>query len=171
MITGIELPLQHVRPVRIRDLEETALCLSYDNRGIHLLIDHLGDHAQAVFLNGEYAFRSFKVDAVHDWKGLAITNFGVIVDVGSGLNTYNEWPPLGALTIGPRGVELQVENRDHHGFFNNEGLRLSFQGPEVNEGLGVSFTKWAFQIGDNKNPEFVWVNAGRENSRELAPTP
>lgn len=159
MAVDLKLPVAQVRPVRIRALQESALCLSYDNRGIHILVDRFEDSARAIFLNGENAFHSFRVEAIHDWKGLALTNYEIVVDLGSAFDSENEWPPLGAISVGPDGVFLQVAITDHHGFTDKEGLKLDVEGSTIAPGLRASFTRWAFQIGEKDSPQFFWLNA------------
>jgi hypothetical protein len=140
-------------------LKESALCLSYDTRGIHFLVDRIEESVKAIILAGDHAFHCFDIDVTHNWKGLAVTEFELVVDVTSAFDCANQSPPLGALSLAPDGVQLQVAMKDHHGFTDKEPLKLSKQGPEVGNGLRASFKRWAFKIGDKEKPQYIWIQS------------
>lgn len=158
MTGSIQLPLQSLRPARIRELQTSSLCLSYDKRGIHILFDRLEDSSKAILLNGDHAFQSFDVDRTHSWKGLAIFKYDIVVDVSSAIDTENQWPPLGAISLTPDGVLMRVAEI-HHGFLDEIGLKLSIECPTIDRGLHASFTRWAFRFGDTDDPQFLWIEA------------
>lgn len=155
----LTLELADLRPVRIRDLEQSALCLSYDKRRIHILVDHQEDDSRAVLLNGEHAFHSYGIEAVHNSKAIAITEYGIIVDVSSACDTENQWPPLGAITIGAEGVKLQVAVSAGYGFTDKMGLKLGIEAQKVAPGISATFKRWAFKLGDPDRPQFIWIDA------------
>jgi hypothetical protein len=96
---------------------------------------------------------------VHDWKGLAVTDYRLVVDVGSAIDTENQWAPLGAISLGSKGVELSVLTKDYHGFPEKVGLQLGIECPAISPSLQASFTRWAFQIGDEDRPQHLWFEA------------
>ena len=164
MKADLTLPIEGLRPVRIRELKESALCLSYDQRQTHILVDRYEDRSKAIFLNGKYAFHCFDVDVVHDWKGLALTEYKIVVDVASAVDSANDWPPLGAITLGPDGVQLQVAERDQ-GFTDRLALKLGVDLCEIAAGLRVSFSRWAFRFGEGAEAQSLWIDATAENEK------
>src|SRR5690242_6247841 len=127
MALELQLPLGSLRPVRIRELKESALCLSYDKRGIHFLVDRFEGNVKAILLNGEHAFHSFEAESANNWKGLALTGFEIVVDLDSAMDTENEWPPLGAISLGSNGVELRVTTSNHYGITDDMDLKLGIE--------------------------------------------
>ncbi len=159
MIKDLTLPLSLLRPVRIRELQESALCLSYDKRGIHILVERLEGRSTAVFLNGDYAFRSFEIDVTHDWKGLALTDYDIVVDLASAFDSENQFPIPGAIAVGPEGDRLGVSVKDHTGFLDKETLKLNADVPEIATGLRTSFMRWAFRIREADQFQLIWIDA------------
>jgi hypothetical protein len=160
MVTSnFQLPVSELRPVRIRDLEQSALCFSYDEHGLDILVDHFEGNAKAILLNGEHAFHSYAIEAAYNWKGLAVGNYQLVVDISSALDTENTGVPLGALSLSSNGVLLQVATTNSYGFTEKSGLKLNTQSPVVAPGLQTSFTRWAFQFGDKEQPQTFWIDA------------
>jgi hypothetical protein len=147
LTTSPRLPLSELRPVRIRELRETALCYSYDKRATHLFVVRLGDFTTAVCLNGEYAFRAFDVDVVNNWKGLVIPEARIEVELGSAFDYEVNSAPLGALLVGYQGARIRVEMKSRRGFDENIDLPLGLNLADVSGSLDVGFRKWSFVIG------------------------
>lgn len=162
MIDGLKLPLERLRPVRLRELQENALCFSYENDGAHILVRRAEDGSTGVFLNGDYAFRSFEIDIRNNWKALALTDYEIVVDIASAFDSENRWPAAGTIMIGPEGARLGVTVLDSHGFVDKEALKLDVSIPNVAPGLGVSFRRWAFRVRDGDESQLIWIEA-KEN--------
>ena len=158
MPLNLELSLDQVRPVRVRDLQESALCFSYDKRGLHFLVDRFEQNVKVIFLSGDHAFHSYNIEIAHDWKGLAL-RYELVVDVDSAFDTENRWSPLGALSLNSIGVQLRVKTRNGYGFDDESDLRLGIVGPTVAAGPQVSFSRWGFRIGDKDRPQHFWVES------------
>jgi hypothetical protein len=156
---NLELPFDQVRPIRVRDLQESALCFSYDKRGLHFLVDRFEENVRVILLNGDHAFHSYNIERVHDWKGLAVTDYELVVDVESAIDTENRWPPLGALSLSSVGPQLQVAITNGYGLTDEESLRLGMKGPLVSPGLQATFTRWGFQLGNKDRPQHFWVQS------------
>jgi len=124
-----------------------------------MFLQRTGDRSDAVFLNGDYAFHSFQVDVTHDWKGLALTDCDVVVDVSSAFDTENQWPTPGAIAINSKGAELGVIVRDPHGFTDKAELALDIQVPNITPSLEVSFRRWAFRVQEGDVAQLLWIEA------------
>jgi hypothetical protein len=126
---------------------------------MHIYFDWYGDSGKAILLNGDHAFYSLNLDRVHDWSGLAVSDYKLVVDLDSALDTENRWPPLGSLSLGLDGVSLRVASTDAHGFREQSALKLGVECESVEPRLQVSFTRWAFQIGQEDDQQFFWIEA------------
>lgn len=157
----LELPLNKLRPIRLRDLQETALCLSYDNRGIDIFVQRIEERAIAVFLTGEYAMRAFQLDRQHDWKGLAVPIDGLLVDARSALDSASQSPPLGSVVLAADGPKLQVAMKDSYGFENSTGLALNFEVQPVSSGVEAAFTRWSFRLGPEEDAPVYSIDAAK----------
>lgn len=159
MTAGIELPLNKVRLVRVRELQESALCFSYDKYGIHILVDRFQTDLKVILLNGDHAFHSYEIQNAHSWKGLAVIDYELVVDIHSALDTENEWPPLGALSLTSDGPQLRVATTNSYGISERSSLQLGVECAAASPGLKVSFTRWGFRIGEKDRPQHHWIEA------------
>lgn len=163
MALDTKLPLRTLRPVRIRELGESALCLSYDNRGIHIYVQRLKDLSIAVFLNGDHAFHAFEVDITHDWKGLVVPTHGLFVDTASAFDAEEEWPVLGAITLGNGGASLGVLMENRQGFSEKLRLNLDLDVLAIVPGLTVGFSRWGFKLSEDEDEACFHVDAAPPN--------
>jgi hypothetical protein len=148
------ISIDEVKPVRIRELAESALCISYDKRSTHFYLAQSDNHRTAVFLSGPNAFEAFDVDIVHSWKGIAFTKARIEVDPFAAFDSEAEWAPIGTVTVGHQGARLHVRMNGRHGF-EGLGLPLPVQVDEVSAGLDVGFKKWRFVIGEGLKAKTV----------------
>lgn len=148
------LPPEVLQPVRIRDLKESALCLSYDKRGTHLFVERTGDTTTAVALNGEYEFHAFNIDQTANWKGMVVAGSRIEVDPTSAFDIDTAWAPLGAVLIGNTGVRLQAQMSGRHGFTDKIEIALTAT-TTVASSLNIGFRRWSFVVGSGSQTKPV----------------
>lgn len=147
----LQLPIEWVYPARIRDLDQSALCLGYGKRTETILVQKFGQELNAVFLDGKYAFNSFRVDASLSWMGLIVPDIRFEVDPRSSFDARSAWSPLGALLIGSNGARIQTEAQGGHGFTEKIEIPLSLEVPPIVGELDVGFKKWALIRGEGRD--------------------
>jgi len=148
------LPATLLRPAKVSEVRAPGILLQVGKYGAPFLVAGDKGDLQAIFLDGSYKFRSFKLAKAENWSGLAVEDIEFDLDLESGLNVSGYGRSPGSMLRSGSLLSIAAIADDAFGRTIDIPILTNLPGGSDNE--RTAFYSWrAFvMVGDHQR--IVW---------------
>ena len=130
-----------LRPVYLQNISAPAVILPLDEYDQPFVVFGAGDAAIACFIGSLHRFETMPAVSNDNWKGFAIENLSIEVDLESAVGTQGRAAPTGSLVRTGSRLELMAIGKPRS-FRDRVKLLVEDDLPPGDEDLAVAFTRW-----------------------------
>lgn len=148
------LPAAFVRPAKLKEVRAPGILLRVGKYGAPFLVIGDEDDLHAVFLEGQYKFRSFKLAKAENWSGLAIEDVEFELDLDSALDVSGYGRAPGSILRSGSSLSFAAIADDAFGRTTEIPILTSLS--EASPEERTVFCKWRALVIVGQERRVVW---------------